>query len=254
MKYLLFIILLVAILITAGCVGNKETVVTPTPQIVYVTVTVPPSQTITDKVTPVATSTISNSEWDQKFLDYMEKNGMYTKIKLLRQTPNYYTAKDLNKILVDGPIPASPKLKEYRSVLMDALGTVDDEHRSYSRVEGIDEANKIYDEYIADLNVGKGIPAITSFDVDVISLGRGAGVQITSLMEGEHNFSVKYDVYNGQIKTGNLEHSTPKLFTGEIAQVFFDCYYDCTNTIFRDIQTFNETSMKMESVRYNWTE
>ena len=47
MKYLLFIVLLVAILITAGCVGgNKEIVVTPTPQIVYVTVTVTPTPTL----------------------------------------------------------------------------------------------------------------------------------------------------------------------------------------------------------------
>jgi hypothetical protein len=44
MKYLLFIVLLVAILITAGCIsGNKETVVSPTPQIIYVTVTVTPT-------------------------------------------------------------------------------------------------------------------------------------------------------------------------------------------------------------------
>lgn len=44
MKYLLFIIMLVAILITAGCTGgNKETVNTsaPTPQIIYVAVTTP---------------------------------------------------------------------------------------------------------------------------------------------------------------------------------------------------------------------
>lgn len=46
MKYLLLIVLLMAVVITAGCVGgNKETVVTPTPQIIYVTVTVTPTQT-----------------------------------------------------------------------------------------------------------------------------------------------------------------------------------------------------------------
>jgi hypothetical protein len=48
MKYLFFIVLLVAVLITAGCVGgNKETVVTPIPQIVYVTVLVTPTPTST---------------------------------------------------------------------------------------------------------------------------------------------------------------------------------------------------------------
>jgi len=253
MKYLLFIVLLVAILITAGCVGgNKETVVTitPTPNIVYVTVIVTPTQTLTDKVTPVATSTISDNEmWDKKFLDYMEKNGVDTKIRLLRQTPNINTAKELNKILVDGPTPASPKLKQYRSVLMDALGNIDELHQSFYGANGIDEAKKLYAEYVADSN-GMA-PTTTSFDVDIVpSYG---GIQITSLMKGEHNFTVKYDVYNGQIKTSNQERSTPKLFTGETAQVILDCY-DCTNTIFRGIQTYNETSMKMENVRYNSTE
>jgi hypothetical protein len=47
-KYLLIILLLVAVVITAGCVGgNKETVVTPTPQIIYVTVIVTPTPTPT---------------------------------------------------------------------------------------------------------------------------------------------------------------------------------------------------------------
>ena len=54
MKYPLFIVLLVAILITAGCVSeNKNTPVTPTPQVVYVTVTV----LVTPTPLPVATET-----------------------------------------------------------------------------------------------------------------------------------------------------------------------------------------------------
>jgi hypothetical protein len=45
MKYLLFILLLVAILITAGCIAqNNNANVPPTPQIVYVTVLVTPTQ------------------------------------------------------------------------------------------------------------------------------------------------------------------------------------------------------------------
>lgn len=48
MKYLPFIVLLVGIIITAGCISpNQNTVVTPTPQIVYVTVTVTPTSTVT---------------------------------------------------------------------------------------------------------------------------------------------------------------------------------------------------------------
>ncbi len=44
MKYLPFVILLVGIIITAGCIGSTQNnVVTPTPQIVSVTVTVTPT-------------------------------------------------------------------------------------------------------------------------------------------------------------------------------------------------------------------
>jgi len=51
MKYLLFIVLLVAVLITTGCVSNtKNTVVTPTPQIIFETVKV--TQTVTQTPTP----------------------------------------------------------------------------------------------------------------------------------------------------------------------------------------------------------
>jgi len=56
MRSLLFILILGAILITAGCVGgNYYPVVPPTPQIVYVTVLVTP--TITPALTPASTST-----------------------------------------------------------------------------------------------------------------------------------------------------------------------------------------------------
>jgi hypothetical protein len=54
MKYLLFILLLVVVVITAGCVGgNKETVVTPTPQIIYVTMTVTPTSTVLQAKDPI---------------------------------------------------------------------------------------------------------------------------------------------------------------------------------------------------------
>jgi hypothetical protein len=51
MKYLLFIVLLVAGLITTGCVGdNKNSVVTPTPQIIFETVRV--TQTVIQSPKP----------------------------------------------------------------------------------------------------------------------------------------------------------------------------------------------------------
>ncbi|PKL70459.1 MAG: hypothetical protein CVV30_03635 [Methanomicrobiales archaeon HGW-Methanomicrobiales-1] len=56
MKYILFIVLLVAVLVTAGCTGENQTsAVTPTPQIVYVTVLVTPTPQITTE-TPETTA------------------------------------------------------------------------------------------------------------------------------------------------------------------------------------------------------
>ena len=47
MKYLFFIVLMIAVVITAGCVvQNNNPPVAPTPQIVYVTVLVTPTQTV----------------------------------------------------------------------------------------------------------------------------------------------------------------------------------------------------------------
>jgi hypothetical protein len=55
MKSLIFIILLVAFLITGGCtVGNQDPVVTPAPQIIYVTVPVTPVPTQMITTTPPA--------------------------------------------------------------------------------------------------------------------------------------------------------------------------------------------------------
>ena len=53
MKYLLFVLLLVVVLITAGCVGgNQNSAVTPTPQIVNMTVLVTPTPIIITSTTP----------------------------------------------------------------------------------------------------------------------------------------------------------------------------------------------------------
>jgi len=58
MKFLLFIVLLVAVLVTSGCVEEKPIPdVTPTPQIIYVTVLVTPDTPVTT-VTPVSMVTL----------------------------------------------------------------------------------------------------------------------------------------------------------------------------------------------------
>ena len=56
MKYFPFFVLLVAILIIAGCVGgNKNSAVTPTPEVIYVTVLVTPTPTIVLPTTTIPT-------------------------------------------------------------------------------------------------------------------------------------------------------------------------------------------------------
>jgi hypothetical protein len=58
MKYLYLIIVLVALAITAGCSGGKQNpAVTPTPQIVYVTVLVTPSTTVSTPATSIPVPT-----------------------------------------------------------------------------------------------------------------------------------------------------------------------------------------------------
>ena len=61
MKYLLFIVLLVAVLVTAGCVGgNQNTPVTPTPQIIYMTVLVTPTPAIPTPLPEITTTVTAN--------------------------------------------------------------------------------------------------------------------------------------------------------------------------------------------------
>lgn len=74
MKYLLFIVLLVAVLITAGCVGgNQKSIVTPTPQIIYVTVLVTPTPTPSSTVDWSKNPTVGHWEDSQRASesDYM---------------------------------------------------------------------------------------------------------------------------------------------------------------------------------------
>ena len=88
MKYLLFIVLLVAILITAGCVGgNNETVVTQTPQIIYVTAT----------VTPTSISTINSAN----FQSTESSSTISPIITPIDNSDNYITSNTQIKILLN---------------------------------------------------------------------------------------------------------------------------------------------------------
>jgi len=73
MKYLLFIVLVVAVVITAGCMsGNQNTPVPRTPQIVYVTVLVTPIQT--PYPTPTSQSVFLTVTPDQKTQEQSTEN------------------------------------------------------------------------------------------------------------------------------------------------------------------------------------
>ena len=81
MKYLPFIVLLVGIIITAGCISpNQNTVDTPTPQIVYEKVTVTPTLSPAPSLKTVLFSDdLSNwrSEWDKEY-DYPDGKTFYS--------------------------------------------------------------------------------------------------------------------------------------------------------------------------------
>lgn len=70
MKYLLFIVVLVAILATAGCTGgNQAPAVTPTPQIIYVTVLVTPSAPVTTITTATTAPPVPETPAERKITD-----------------------------------------------------------------------------------------------------------------------------------------------------------------------------------------
>lgn len=69
MKYILCIVCLVAVLVTAGCTGgNQAPAVTPTPQIVYVTVLVTPTEPVTAETTTTAPPA-ANTAAERKITD-----------------------------------------------------------------------------------------------------------------------------------------------------------------------------------------
>ena len=99
MKYLLFIVLLVAVIITAGCVGgNQNSAVTPTPQIVYVTVLVTPIPTPTSTpqivyktvlVTPTPTTSLTTIPSLGRFPSTLSNNKRQITIYSVQKTSTY---------------------------------------------------------------------------------------------------------------------------------------------------------------------
>lgn len=83
MKYILFIVLLVAVIITSGCIGgNQNSAVTPTPQIVYVTILVTPTPIVT--IAPAMTTTTPDCQCDSSG-DCKEVSGKIEKLIGIRE-------------------------------------------------------------------------------------------------------------------------------------------------------------------------
>jgi hypothetical protein len=86
MKYLPFFVLLLAILITAGCVGgNKNSAVTPTPEVVYVTVLVTPTPTIVLPTTtmPIMERTAVHAKNENQQSSSSDSNNLMTLIPVV---------------------------------------------------------------------------------------------------------------------------------------------------------------------------
>jgi len=139
MKYLLFNVLLVAVVIAAGCVGgNKETVVTPTPtpQIVYVTVLVTPTPTATlDAVAkqttiPVLTISatcndlVSSVKDDLSFLDFVDNSKVISRTYMLAydyDNCDANTASQINQeIIKTNAKPKTPSMLQALQFLISA--------------------------------------------------------------------------------------------------------------------------------------
>jgi hypothetical protein len=111
MKYLILILLLVAILINAGCVGgNNNAAVTPTPQIIYVTVTVTPTSIPTIKSANIqlteSSSTISPIITPIDNFDYYIKSDTQIKTQLNA------TNRDLSNNMILDLVTDGQKLKD----------------------------------------------------------------------------------------------------------------------------------------------
>jgi hypothetical protein len=138
-----FILLCIAVIFVAGCTSpvsqSTTPVVTPTPQIVYVTVLVTPTPTIADEsptITPEVTASPTSEEVkkDEAFLDYIDGNQIFEGMTAIEASSagsysidsgyNAAPKKEairLTELITKAPTPGSEKMKAYRSAMMNAL-------------------------------------------------------------------------------------------------------------------------------------
>lgn len=260
------LIICIAIALTAGCAsssGGSATAttlpVTTAPVIAQATVNT------TSTVMAVTTENISiSNETRQKyiedvtFLKYLDSSGVTANINIIEVSSNNGAcdtklAAELNEKLVQGPKPGSEKLLQYRKTLMDAFGGIDGASNDLSKFKDkIADARNILNEYAADVQALTGAPVATPGPVDAeIVLSKSSDgsniLKITNKMRDEHNFKVEYEGYNGQIKTSNLEVTTPTLLPGESGSVTLHCS-GCTGITITDYQAQNTTTLLWEDI------
>jgi hypothetical protein len=140
--------LCIVVLLVAGCTNQVST--NTTPQIVYVTVLVTPTPTVSVivPVTPeVIEPTVSQIEMmDEDFVNYISEQqilkgmtelssanaGEYN-INLGYNVGPKEKAENLTALLVNSPKPGSEKMKAFRSAMMDAISFMDGTTAGFTR-------------------------------------------------------------------------------------------------------------------------
>lgn len=185
--------LLVGLICFTGCTSTPlGPVVTPTPQIVYVTVLVTPAPAVTDEspaVNPeVSGPTISvEARMDEVFANYIFEHQILEGMTQISSTSEgQYSAKsgynakakekaeNLTALLVNAPKPGSEKLKAFRSAMMDAIAMMDGTTAGFSRYR--EAMQKVTETKFAALS---GMPSLESFSVEPTQF-RGYGNDIRS--------------------------------------------------------------------------
>ena len=194
-------VLLVGVICLTGCTSTTSApVVTPTPQIVYVTVLVTPTPAVNPEVTKSAIN--EDARMDETFTNYIFENqileGM-TQISSINEgqysvNSGYNAqakekAENLTSLLVNAPKPGSEKMKAFRSAMMDAVAMMDGTTAGFSRYR--EAMQKVTDTKFAALSE---MSSLESFSVEPTQFsGYGSSVQsFNSTGTGRKYFTITH--------------------------------------------------------------
>ncbi len=142
------VLLCVVMVVLAGCTGvpggQQAPSQTPTPQIIYVTVTVTPEPVVTAE--PAEPTESPEMAMDEAFMDYISENRIMEGMNALSAArPGSYSistgynagpkaeAVRLTELLLKAPVPGSATVLTLRSAMMDALSEMDGSTAGFSR-------------------------------------------------------------------------------------------------------------------------